>query len=53
MILQPFFKTVETASKNARSKHGDVEAANKSIDFALLGMINWIDWQEQLEGRFR
>ena len=42
LILQPFFETVETASKNAASKRGDIEAANKSISYALLGMSSWI-----------
>ena len=42
MILQPFFKTIDKLSKNAGSKHGNIEAATKSIDSALIGMSGWI-----------
>ena len=49
IILQPFFETVETTSKNVASRRGDIEAANKSISFALLGMSNLIgkgNWKD-------
>jgi hypothetical protein len=49
MILQPFFKIVDTLSKNACSKHGNIEAATKSIDSALIDMSGWIgkgNWKD-------
>ena len=49
IILQPFFETVETASKNVALKRGDIEVANKSISSALLGMGSWIgkgNWKD-------
>ncbi len=43
VVLLPLFKTVETANKNDKSKHGNVKLASKYIDIALLDMDRWID----------
>ena len=43
IVLLPFFKTIKTANKNDKSKHGDMKLANKYIDIALLDMDKWID----------
>jgi len=42
IALLPFFGTVKTASKIAKSWHGDIKLANKFIDIALLDMSKWI-----------
>jgi hypothetical protein len=42
LILQSFFETAETTRKNAASKRGEIEAANMSISYALLGISSWI-----------
>ena len=42
ICLLPFFQSVKTASKNAKSKHGDMKLAIKCVDFALLDMGRWI-----------
>ncbi len=43
IILLLFFKTVKTTSKNDKSKHGDMQLANKYIDIAMMGMDKWVD----------
>jgi hypothetical protein len=43
ILLLPFFKTVKAASKNDKSKYGDMQLANKYIDIAILNMDKWID----------
>ena len=56
MILQPFFKTIDTLSKNAGSKNGNIEAATNSIDSALIGMSGWIgkgNWKDSFGDIFR
>jgi uncharacterized protein YukE len=56
IILQSFFQTIDTLSKNTGSKHGNIEAATKSIDSALIGMSNnWNgkgNWKDSFGGIF-
>ena len=40
--LDPFFKVVDTTSKNNGSKHGNINLANKCIADALGDMEKWI-----------
>ncbi len=42
IALEPFFKEVETFSKNEGSKRGKIHVANKCIADALNGMEKWI-----------
>ena len=42
IALQPFFKKVDTASKNVASKRGNINFANKCIAEALGEMDLWI-----------
>ena len=42
IALEPFFKHVETASKNVASKRGNINLANKCIADALVDMDRWI-----------
>jgi hypothetical protein len=40
--LEPFFKVVNTSSKNQGSKHGNINLANNCIADALGDMEKWI-----------
>ncbi len=42
VLLEPFFKEVDTLSKNEGSKQGNITMANKHIADALLNMKKWI-----------
>jgi len=42
ILLQPFFKEVDTLSKNVGSKRGKIHFANKCIATALIDMEKWI-----------